>query len=540
MAMTDRGPARADTTPALLALDSIEKWYEGTPALSGVSLACFPGEVHALIGENGSGKSTLLKVASGEVHPDGGQILVAGVPVRFHQPSDAIRSGIALIPQEVPLVRSLTVAENISLGALPTARLRVDWKACRRRAKAALALLGEHELDVGRVVDMLTADERQLVAIARALARGQRILLLDEPTSSLSLDQANRLFGVLRQLRSSGIAMVYVTQRLAELTQVADRVTVIRDGRVVAVVDRDDIEEGRIAEIMIGRALEAAPVATVGRERGGAPADALLWVDHLQMLPSVRDASLAVRGGEVVGVAGLVGSGASELLEALAGVGPHARGTAQLGGVPLPLGSVRATMARGVGYLPRDRRLEALVPALSVTENMLLSDLTSLWPPVIRRGRRRQAADLARRFSVRMPGLDAPAGALSGGNQQKLVMARVLARNPRLLLLNEPTRGVDVGAKFDIFSEVRAFAKGDKAALVYSSEFKDLIELCDRVVVLYRGHVVADQPAGSFTEEELIRLAGRGSAKGPEDVVTAGGRVAGDAARVGTRVTPEG
>ena len=508
--MTANGTAPLlDTTsrPALLSLDSIEKWYGGTPALSGVSFDCRPGEIHALIGENGSGKSTLLKVASGEIRADAGSIFVEGRSVRFHQPTDAIRAGVALIPQEVPLVESLTVAENISLGALPARGLKVDWKSCRERARASLALLGEKELDVTRDVNMLTADTRQLVAIARALARGQRILLLDEPTSSLSLGQANRLFAVLRELRHQGIAIAYVTQRLAELEQVADRVTVIRDGRVVAVMHVGDVGAGQIAEMMVGRPLgQSARSRVQEREDGTTP---LLRVEDLGMPPALRSASLTVHAGEVVGIAGLEGSGASELLAALAGAGTDPRGMALLGGKPLPLTSVRAAMAIGVGFLPRDRRLEGLVPMLSVAENMHLSDLSSLWPPFVGlRRRRRSASMLAHRFSVRMPGIEAPADALSGGNQQKLVMARVLARNPRLLLLSEPTRGVDIGAKIDIFRAVRDYAQGDRAALVYSSEFTDLIEWCDRIVILYRGHTIGDYPAGSLDEEDVIHLAG--------------------------------
>ena len=508
--LTVNGPDPAPGSgalPALLSLESIEKWFGGTPALSGVSFECRPGEIRALIGENGSGKSTLLKVASGELRPDRGTISVDGRVVRFRQPTDALRSGIALIPQEVPLVHSLTVAENICLGALPARGPGVDWRACRRQAKAALALLGEVELDVTRDVNMLTADERQLVAIARALARGQRILLLDEPTSSLSLSQANRLFTVLRQLRSQGIAMAYVTQRLAELEQVADWVTVIRDGRVVADMDIGHADAGQIAQLMVGRPLgQSSGADTATRADGRTP---LLQVENLQMLPSLRSASLTVHAGEVVGVAGLEGSGASELLASLAGVGSEPKGTVLLGGEPLPLTSVRAAMSRGGGFLPRDRRLETLGPALSSPETRYPPELSSLWPPFVGlRRRRRQAAALARRFSVRMPGIEAPAAALSGGNQQKLVMARVLARNPRLLLLSEPTRGVDVGAKIDIFRAVRSYAQGERAAVVYSSEFKDLIEWCDRIVVLYRGHTVGDYPAGSLAEEEVVHLAG--------------------------------
>jgi ribose transport system ATP-binding protein len=383
----------------------------------------------------------------------------------------------------------------------------VDWKSCRKRAKASLARLGEHDLDVTRDVNMLTADMRQLVAIARALARGQRVLLLDEPTSSLSLSQANRLFGVLRELRHQGIAIVYVTQRLAELEQIADRVTVIRDGRVVGTMGSRDASPSEIAELMVGRPLGQSSGATAGGRQDRT--EPLLHVEDLRMLPALRGASLTVFPGEVVGIAGLEGSGASELLAALAGVGTETHGRVLLRGEPLPLHSVRAAMAKGVGFLPRDRRLEALVPMLSVSENMYLSELSTLWPPFVGlRRRRREAARLARRFSVRMPGIEAPAAALSGGNQQKLVMARVLARDPVLLLLSEPTRGVDIGAKIDIFRAVRDFAHGEKAAVVYSSELKDLIEWCDRIVVLYRGHTVGTYAAGSLDEEDLIHLAG--------------------------------
>lgn len=492
-----------------LALDSIEKWYGRTHALSGVSLSFSPSQVHAVIGENGSGKSTLLKVLSGEVQPDGGHVVVDGQPVKFRQPRDAIRAGVALIAQEVPLCETLTVAENISLGSLPARGRLVRWQACRRKAAEVLEQLGE-EISVQREVATLSADERQVVAIARALAAGQGTLLLDEPTSSLSLDQANRLFGVIRRLRSAGIALVYVTQRLAELREVADQVSIIRDGLLVESFGAEFIDEATIAKLMIGRSLEGRSDTVTGSTRRVSNA-AVLRVDELELLPKLHSATLTVDRGEVVGLAGLVGSGAAELLEAVAGLGSGTKGTATLRGAKVDMSSVRAAMAAGVGYLPRDRRREGLLMSLSVAENMQLSDLSSLWPPFVHPGRRRRtAAELAKRFSVKAASMEVPANSLSGGNQQKLIMARVLARAPHVLLLNEPTRGVDVGAKLDIFREIRAFADEGKGALMYSSEFKDLLEWCDRVVVLYRGRVVADGLASEFSEEDLIRLSSKG------------------------------
>lgn len=517
--------ARASTAVSLkeaasLALECVEKSYGPTRALRGVTVASFPGEVHAIIGENGSGKSTLLKIASGETRPDHGRILVNGAPVRFRQPRDALSWGIALIPQEVPLCSSLTVAENISLGALPGRAGRVDWRTCRRTAVAVLAELGER-FDVSRDVRSLTADERQIVAIARALARGQRTILFDEPTSSLSLDQANRLFSVLAELRRTGITMIYVTQRLAELREVADRVTVLRDGEVVGALGADDIDEPRIAELMTGRVLERHVQAEDAALDSARDSPGLLVVEGLSMPPQIASVSIAVSAGEVVGLAGLVGSGAPDVLEALAGIRSGARGVVRLGGRHLPLSSVRATMSRGVGYLPRDRGREALVPNLSITENLLLPELASIWPVIVsKRKQKLRAVQLARAFSVKAASMEAEAGSLSGGNQQKLIVARVLANNPRLLLLNEPTRGVDVGAKTDIFQAIREFASGDRGALVYSSEFKDLIEWCDRIVVLHRGRVVTELSATLCSEEQLIRLASRGGAISMNDSTT--------------------
>lgn len=498
-----------------LVLDSVTKRYGATQALRGVSIECLPGEVHAVIGENGSGKSTLLKVASGETRPDSGEIRVGGRPVHFREPRDAIDAGIALIPQEVPLCTALTVAENISLGALPGRRPTIDWRSCRRLASQVLEQLGE-QINPSRLVGTLSADERQVVAIARALARGQQVLLLDEPTSSLSLEQANRLFEVLDRLRRQQITMVYVTQRLAELHQVADRVTVVRDGSVVAARSSVDIDEAEIAELMIGRRLDARTGDAAQPDGSHRLDDSLLRVTGMRMGNRISNVTMTIQAGEVVGVAGLVGSGAPELLEGLAGLHEHVEGDIVLDGKQLRPTSVRAAMARGVGYLPRDRRREAMVPAMSVTENLLLSELASMWPPFVSRKRqRRRAAELAGGFAVKAASMEIAAASLSGGNQQKLVMARVLANEPRLLLLNEPTRGVDVGAKLEIFRSIRKFAADGGAALVYSSEFKDLMEWCDRIVVMYRGAILTSLVAASCSEESLIRLASRGGVREP-------------------------
>jgi ribose transport system ATP-binding protein len=489
-----------------IGFDSVEKWYGATHALRGVSITCRPGEIHAIVGENGSGKSTLLKIASGEIRPDKGRLIVEGKERRFRQPADALKSGVALIAQEVPLCPSLTVAENVAMGVLSGARVLSVGRCYVARVREILQRLGE-DIDPRRAVASLRPDERQVVAIARALYRSNcSVILFDEPTSSLSLSQAERLFDVIRKLKDSGVTVVYVTQRLGELSGLVDRISVIRDGTLVGAFEGGDVPEHELVELMVGRKLITGFKAEASESASSQ--DALLSVEELRVLPAVRGVSFKVFKGEVVGVTGLAGSGASELLEALAG----RSGKSVVGGVVLVSGrrallsSPRKVFDAGLGYVPPDRRKDALVPAMSVAENIQLADFGALWPPFVSRRRRRDAKSLAELFSLKAPSLDAPASSLSGGNQQKLVLARVLAKDPKVILLNEPTRGVDVGAKLDIFNEIRQVAKRGKGVVMYSSEVKDLMEWCDRVLVFYRGVIVADLPVRQAKESEVVAL----------------------------------
>jgi ABC-type sugar transport system ATPase subunit len=500
-----------------LRLEAVEQWFGQTHALRGVTVDFVAGETHAVIGENGSGKSTLLKIASGDTLPAAGRVIVGGAVTTFRSPRDAMTAGVVAIPQEVPLCPSLTVAENVVLGAIPRRAGRVDWRDGRVQARAALAQLGEHRLDVEQPVLALSADERQLVAIARALAAGGRTILLDEPTSSLTLDQAQRLFDVIRRLRSNGLAVVYVTQRLAELRQVADRISVIRDGLLVHTTTDVNIDESEIAALMAGRVLGS--LASESRSVSGRPDDApFVAVEGVTMTPKVHDVSFTAQKGEIVGLAGLVGSGAAEVLEGMAGISPITSGHLVLNGRSVSTRSPRSVMAAGVGYVPRDRRKEGLVLGLSVAENLHLHELASSKGWLVGWGARRRRSDrMVERFKVRTPDVDVPAGSLSGGNQQKLVMARVLGLDPRLLLLNEPTRGVDVGAKTEIFREVREYAKRKGTVIVCTSELADLIQICDRIVVFYRGRVIAEERADALDEDVLVRLASGGATPGPDE-----------------------
>lgn len=503
--------------------DSVHKWYGSTYALRGVTISCLPGQVNAIVGENGSGKSTLLKIASGEIRPDEGRVLVDGRERRFRQPTDALRAGVALIAQEVPLCPSLTVGENVAMGVLSRLPVVSIGRSYMGRVREILRQLGE-DIDPRRQVASLRPDERQVVAIARALYRSScSVILFDEPTSSLSLSQAERLFEVIRKLKDAGVTVVYVTQRLGELSGLADKISVLRDGTLVGSFDGPDVTEHELVELMVGRKL----ITGSEEEMSGssAHADVVVSVEDLRVLPAVRGVSFKVAKGEVVGVTGLAGSGASELLEALAGRSGKAvvGGAVFVAGRRASLSSPRRVFAAGMGYVPPDRRKDALVPAMSVAENIQLSDLGMLWPPFVSRRRRRDARSLAEAFSVKAASLDAPASSLSGGNQQKLVLARVLAKDPEVILLNEPTRGVDVGARLDIFNEIRQFAKRGKAAVMYSSEVKDLLEWCDRILVFYRGVIVADLPVSQAKESEIVALSsGANAYDGAGDLVAIG------------------
>jgi ABC-type sugar transport system ATPase subunit len=488
-----------DRRSQLLELVDIHKAFGITQALRGVNFSVGAGEVHALLGQNGSGKSTLMKIAYGELAPTRGRIVLGGEDRTFATPHAALVAGIAAVPQEVPVVPSLTVIENILLGHLPVRGGRVDWRAARRRALDVLERLGAR-FPVNTPVERLGPSERQTVAIARALALDARILILDEPTSSLTAEQDAALFRIISELRSAGHGIVFISQRLQDVQGLADRVTVLRDGIVAGTLRGDEAHPDSITELMIGRAL-----TDYFHKREVEPGEPALEVEHLTRPGFFEDVSFTARAGEVIGIAGLVGCGRVELLRSIYGADPHARGTVMVGGRQHRSRGPTMSVGLGLGMVTGDRKTEGLVVPLSVHENLSLvrNRRLSLAPLRHRhdRGLTRRLIDALR---IQTPNLDVPVSSLSGGNQQKVVLAKWLAVGMKVLLLDDPTRGIDVGAKAEIYRIIGELAESGMSIVVSSSENPELIGICDRILVMFRGRMVAEVQARTTTEKELV------------------------------------
>jgi ribose transport system ATP-binding protein len=490
---------------ALLELQGARKAYPGVRALQGVDLGVERGEVHALLGENGAGKSTLMKVVAGSVTPDAGRMTVDGNPVPLGSLAAAKASGVALVYQDLSLVPQLTVGENVLLGRWPTTRWgTVAWEELHATARRHLGRIGLN-VDPRRRVDELGMAERQLVEIAKALSGDVRVLLLDEPTSALSDPEARRLFGIIRDLTSSGVAVVYVSHQLPEVLEIADRISVLRDGQLVGTVRASDVDEARLARMMVGRAVGGGAAAPAPVAGNGAPL--AIRASGLARPPRLKPVDLELRAGEVVAVFGLVGSGRTRLARTLFGLEPATDGTLEVAGRPVRIASPADAIALGIGYLGEDRAA-GIVPRMTLAENITLASLPRLgrgW--LLAGGQERQ---LARRFADELDiraSLDRPAETLSGGNQQKLVLARWLCSNARVLVLDDPTRGIDVGAKEEVFRLVRRLA-GDGAAILYlTSETREARTLADRVLIMAGGRIVRTVDPDA-PEEEMMAAAG--------------------------------
>ncbi|WP_246319533.1 sugar ABC transporter ATP-binding protein [Nocardioides kongjuensis] len=484
-------------------MSSVHKRFGRTHALRGVDFALRPGEAHALLGENGSGKSTLMKVAYGEIMADSGEIRVRGEEVNFANPLQAARSGIAMVAQEVPVVPSLSVAENIALGGLPGSPLRVDWRGAHRVAREALAELGS-KVRSHQLVGSLGPGDRQVVAIARAITSRASVVIFDEPTSSLSGELVESLFEIIRRMKERGLAIAFISQRLQDIEPVADRVTVLRDGSVVDTLGIGEADEMTITQLMVGRSL----TDYFHREITAGPtthARPVLEVRGLRVEPTAGPADLVVRPGEVVGVAGLVGSGRVEVVRAVFGA-DAVQGDVEVAGVPYRRRSPRGSIKRGIALVTGDRKQEGLIAGASVLQNLttVTNSRLSLMP-VPARSQRRAARAVMADLQVRPDDPDLPAGSLSGGNQQKVVIGRWLDRDLRLLLLDEPTRGVDVGAKSEIYRVIRELAAKRVGVLISSSESTELLGLCDRIVMMLHGKVVGDLPADQLDELSIAQ-----------------------------------
>ena len=490
--------------------EQVSKRFPGAQALSDVSLEIAAGSCHALCGENGAGKSTLGKILAGIYAPDGGRLLVQGREVHFTSPRDALMAGVGMVHQELAFCDNLSVAENLCLSALPSRGGIVDRAEMERLASAMLAETGT-ELDVSRPFGALAIGQRQMVQIAAAVGGGAKIIVFDEPTSSLSQLEAERLFDLIVRLRARGVTCIYVSHRMPEIFQLCDAVTVLRDGRHVATRPIEGLTEGELVQMMIGR-----PLAEYFPRHGHTDeGDEILRVEGLTVPGKFEDVSFTLRAGEIVGLAGLMGAGRSEVASALFGIERPTAGRIFVRGKEVRITSPAQAIGLGIGFVPEDRKRQGLVLSASGLHNTSLPILERVsrmrW---IQRARERGIArEYFDRLRVRTPSMDAVVAGLSGGNQQKIVLAKWLAANSQILILDEPTRGVDVGAKAEIHALIGELAARGAAILVISSELPEVISLAERIIVLRSGRVAGELPRAAATQDALLRLmAGLGEA----------------------------
>jgi ribose transport system ATP-binding protein len=495
----------------LLVMTGIVKAFPGVRALDGVDLEVNAGEVHCLLGQNGAGKSTLIKVLSGAHQPDAGEVRLGGEPVRLTHPTAAMRQGIATIYQELDLVDGLTVADNIFLGH-ENARLGFSRRSeMNRAARDLLSRLGHPEISPAAEVGSLPAARKQVVSMARALSHRARLIVMDEPSAALAHDEVDNLFRIIRELAAAGVGVIYISHRLAEIREIGDRVTVLKDGRTVAVgLPAKETPTSRVVALMTGRTVEYVfperPPARAGRPE-------VLRVEGLTLPGSFEDVTFGVRAGEIVGLAGLVGSGRSEILETIYGARRPAAGRILLDGEPVRPGSTSVAVRRGMGLAPEERKSQALLLDETVASNISLAGMnryaTFGWLD-----RRRELADVREQveaLGIRPGDPRRPVKTLSGGNQQKAVLARWLINGRRLLLLDEPTRGVDVGARVELYALIRRLADQGIAVLLVSSEVPEVLGLADRVLVVREGHIIHEAPAPGLDESDVLHMIMEGS-----------------------------
>ncbi|MDQ3622828.1 MAG: sugar ABC transporter ATP-binding protein [Verrucomicrobiota bacterium] len=484
---------------------SITKTFGGVTALKEVTLGIGSGECHGLVGENGAGKSTLGKVLAGIHQPDGGEIFIAGERHVFRSPREAIDAGVAMVHQELAFCPDLSVAENLSMGRYPKRfGVLLDREAMGRRAERLLDAIGVR-LDVWQEMRDLSTAQEQLVQIAAAVGTDPRILIFDEPTSSLAEPDAQRLFALIESLRTRGITMIYVSHRLPELFRLCDKISVLRDGQYAGTLAREEMTPDAVVRLMIGRSVEEYfPRHPAGKSGG----EVVLRVRNLRSPGRFRNISFEVKAGEIVGFAGLVGAGRSEVAKAIFGLDPRAHGQVELDGKPVPLGSVKAAMRAGVGLVPEDRKRQGCVLGMPCRANVSMAILDRLRRAGVldRPKEKRVAAQYFHQLRVKAASLDAPVHSLSGGNQQKIVLAKWLARGGRLLIVDEPTRGVDVGAKAAIHALIDELAQRGLAVMLISSELPEVLSLSARIIVLREGSIAGELSRAEASQEALLRL----------------------------------
>ncbi len=485
----------------LVELKGITRSFGGVRALKGIDFTVQAGEVHALLGENGAGKSTLMRVLAGETAPDGGEIIVGGEPVTGYDPRAAAAKGIAVIHQETALAPDLSVAENVFLRELPAV---LSWPALNRRTRDLMVRLG-FDIDPRRTVGDLAVAHQQVVEIAKALSQSVRVIVFDEPTAVLSTRDAERLHGIIAGLRAEGVGIVYISHRLEEVFKIADRITVMKDGQVAGVTTPAESGIDDVIRMMVGRPLSAlfpkAPHRAIGEE--------VLRVENLSRGIRVRGVSFAVKAGEIVGLGGLVGSGRTETVRLIFGADARDAGDIFLRGHKVKVDAPPDAVAAGIGLVPEDRKHQGVILDMSIRTNTTMARLA----PVVRAGVIRRGVEkavvgvLSQRLRVKSAGMEAAVSSLSGGNQQKVVLAKWFHAGTDVIILDEPTRGVDVGAKTEIYALIEELAAAGKAVLVISSEHQELFGLCDRVLVMAEGRIQGTLTRDDYGEERLLTLA---------------------------------
>jgi ABC-type sugar transport system ATPase subunit len=489
---------------AFIEFKNIVKVFAGVTALNDVSLSIERGETHALMGENGAGKSTLGKSLAGVHRPTSGRIFIDGKPAEINSPADAARYGIGMVHQELAFVPELSIAENLSLGKAPRKfGFFLSRREMVRRAKDLLGHIGV-TLDVTAPMKQLSTAEEQLVQIASAIGTGANVLIFDEPTSSLSERESRQLFALMADLKKRGVTQIYVSHRMPEVFALCDRISVLRDGRYVGTLDRAEATQDKVVQMMIGRPVSDYLPDHLAAARG----NVVLEVKNLRSPSKFENVNLSIRAGEIVGLAGLVGAGRSEIARAIFGLDPMASGSVKVDGNPVKLGSIRSALRAGIGMVPEDRKRQGLVLMMSGRYNFSLASLSkfSAMGFLKHAEERIETEKYFDQLKVKTSSIAAAVAGLSGGNQQKVVIAKWLARGGKLLIVDEPTRGVDVGAKAAIHKLLDELAKSGVAILLISSELPEVIALSSRILVMREGQLAGEIPHGQATQENVLRL----------------------------------
>ena len=494
-------------TPVLVMQD-ICKSFPGVKALTDARLRLFPGEVHALMGQNGAGKSTLIKVLTGVESPDSGQILLTGQPIRPESVDDAQKLGISTVFQEVNLCPNLSVAENIFIGRFPMRGLAIDWKAIERDARKALLALNI-DIDVTRTLSEFPVAIQQMVAIARALSTEAQVLILDEPTSSLDEDEVERLFDALRELKRKGIAILFVTHFLDQTYAISDRITVLRNGEFIGEYPAAELGRLELINTMVGRDIDEAGQAAKSAASADRPTDRpFISVQGLGAVGRMHPIDLDIYQGQVLGLGGLLGSGRTETARMLFGIDRAESGTIAIDGAPVRLNSPRKAVRQGIAFCPEDRKTEGIVADLSIRENIILAlqARRGIFRYLPKRVQTAMADEYIKQLGIRTPDAEKPIGQLSGGNQQKALLARWLATEPKMLILDEPTRGIDIAAKLEIMDLVKTQCRKGLAILFISSEMSEVLRVSDRIAVLRDRQKVGEIDGKAADEQSVFRM----------------------------------